>query len=344
MSADPTRSPGNRTTGEVHGPGRYHELDSASIRAVSDERRRGGGDGDCHRALRQHDRRSATHLGPRRRADQRGRPARPSAAHQISRRRPRQRKVVAQVAPGEVRLDSSLWLYWRMRGVTRQDAAALRFEADLDLDGRYACETVGASADEVRVLDGARRTRVTLPRGRLRCGVLRVERRAVCAGGRCAVRAGALHQRADTGGRRVRPGNARRRGDGGGTRATRGARHRRYGARLYAVGGIQAYDAVRAEAAGEAGVGGGGALAAHRGQRCGTISRRDRVLRPRSHASRHTIRPGGTAGGDDRPGAARRVGVPCRVGLDLGPVPSSHRPEPALGRVRRGPPARCSPA
>ena len=54
-----------------------------------------------------------------------------------------------------------------MRGATRQDAAALRFEADLDLDGRYASETVEASADEVRVLDGAGRTRVTVPRGRV---------------------------------------------------------------------------------------------------------------------------------------------------------------------------------
>ena len=54
-----------------------------------------------------------------------------------------------------------------MRGATRQDAAALRFEADLDLDGRYASETVVASAGEVRVLDGAGRTRVALARGRV---------------------------------------------------------------------------------------------------------------------------------------------------------------------------------
>ena len=43
----------------------------------------------------------------------------------------------------------------------------MRFEADLDLDGRYASETVVASSDEVRVLEGGGRTRVTLPRGRV---------------------------------------------------------------------------------------------------------------------------------------------------------------------------------
>ena len=30
MRADPTRSPESRTTGDVHTPGRYHELDTAS--------------------------------------------------------------------------------------------------------------------------------------------------------------------------------------------------------------------------------------------------------------------------------------------------------------------------
>ena len=54
-----------------------------------------------------------------------------------------------------------------MRGATRRDAAALRFEADLGLDGRYASETVVANAEQVRVLDGGGRTRVTLPRGRV---------------------------------------------------------------------------------------------------------------------------------------------------------------------------------
>ena len=54
-----------------------------------------------------------------------------------------------------------------MRGATRQDAAALRFEADLDLDGRYASETVVADAEQMRVLDGGGRARVALPRVRV---------------------------------------------------------------------------------------------------------------------------------------------------------------------------------
>ena len=54
-----------------------------------------------------------------------------------------------------------------MQWATRHDAAALRFEADLDLDGRYASETVVADAEQVRVLDGGGRTRVAVPRGRV---------------------------------------------------------------------------------------------------------------------------------------------------------------------------------
>ena len=54
-----------------------------------------------------------------------------------------------------------------MGGATRQDAAALRFEADLDLDGRYASEAVVAGPDKVRVLNNGGRARMTLPRNRV---------------------------------------------------------------------------------------------------------------------------------------------------------------------------------
>ena len=42
-----------------------------------------------------------------------------------------------------------------------------QFESDLDRRGRYACETVVAGADEVRVVDHVGRVRVTLPRSRV---------------------------------------------------------------------------------------------------------------------------------------------------------------------------------
>ena len=61
-----------------------------------------------------------------------------------------------------------------------------------------------ATPNEVRVLDNGRRARVTPPRSRVtgfEVASYVSERRAVCDGGRRALRAGSLHQRADTGGR-----------------------------------------------------------------------------------------------------------------------------------------------